>query len=304
MKKFLSLLLAVLLLLSSAIGASAEDVDLSDEGKTVFTIGDWVYSAIDGGSHLEIQEYVGSGTELIVPRIVNDMMVVAIVNNCFSENTSVTSVSTSSPLWTVGDYAFLNCTSLQNFECNFALKEIGVGAFSGTSALKTINLEDSVITVVRPHAFMNSGIEQVKLPDTCTEIMHDAFSQCPLLNKIVIPQSVETIHEDAFKNSEQVVIYCYPDSAAHQFAVAQEIPYVLLTDYYLGDADSDGDVSIIDATLIQRLLADVQTPALNLLAADVDGEGLDVIDATYIQRYLALITTPYPNGELITGAIA
>ena len=232
MKKLLSVILVVLMLSTSVICASAASVDLSDEGKTIITVGDWVYEAIDGGSHLSVDQYIGSNTDLVVPRIVNDKMVVSIGSHCFLDNNSVISVETSSPLQKVGDYAFLNCTSLESFECSFALKEIAVGAFSGTTALRTINLEDSEITVVSPHAFMNSGIVQAKLPDTCTEIQHSAFSQCPNLTMLMIPRSVTVIDDAAFTRSDNLTIYCYRDSYAHSFAVEHEIPYVLLDDLY------------------------------------------------------------------------
>ena len=63
-----------------------------------------------------------------------------------------------------------------------------------------------------------------------------------------------------------------------------EIPDELL----LGDVDGDGEVTIIDATCIQRHLASIPTFAYIESAADTDGDGeVTIIDATYIQRWLA-----------------
>ena len=65
--------------------------------------------------------------------------------------------------------------------------------------------------------------------------------------------------------------------------------------------DEDEDVSIIDATLIQRHLATMPVPIFNELAADVDGdEEVTILDATLIQRHLAGIPIPVPGiGEPI-----
>ena len=52
-----------------------------------------------------------------------------------------------------------------------------------------------------------------------------------------------------------------------------------------GDADGDGDVSIIDATVIQRYEANIPTGAFYKPLADVDGDSdVSIIDATLIQR--------------------
>lgn len=57
----------------------------------------------------------------------------------------------------------------------------------------------------------------------------------------------------------------------------------------VGDVDMDDEVSIVDATLIQRWLVKMkELTALQLLLADVDDNGdADVVDATILQRYLA-----------------
>ena len=68
--------------------------------------------------------------------------------------------------------------------------------------------------------------------------------------------------------------------------------------YILGDADSDGDVTIIDTTVIQRHLVSLPTPAMDRDAADVDGDGsVTIIDATLIQRYDVKLETPFAIGR-------
>ena len=68
----------------------------------------------------------------------------------------------------------------------------------------------------------------------------------------------------------------------------------------LGDADSDNSVTILDATRIQRTVAELDVlDDIAKTAADVDSDGeLTVLDATRIQRYIAELcnlngSTPY-----------
>ena len=56
----------------------------------------------------------------------------------------------------------------------------------------------------------------------------------------------------------------------------------------LGDADTDGSVTIFDATAIQRHLAELPVKSFSEKAADADEDGdVTIFDATAIQRYLA-----------------
>lgn len=70
-------------------------------------------------------------------------------------------------------------------------------------------------------------------------------------------------------------------------------------DYYLGDADGDGDVTIMDVTLLQRSLAGLKLDDdSTLMQADVDGNGrLESVDVTFIQRRLAKMKVPFDVGK-------
>ena len=61
-----------------------------------------------------------------------------------------------------------------------------------------------------------------------------------------------------------------------------------------GDADCDGAVTILDATVIQRVLIEYPQDDFSEKAADVDGKGLDVTDATRIQRFTAGMIDHFP----------
>lgn len=67
----------------------------------------------------------------------------------------------------------------------------------------------------------------------------------------------------------------------------------------IGDTDLDGEISVLDATAIQRYLASLEEfTQEQLIAADVDGDGeVTVLDATLVQQYVASIITCFPVEE-------
>lgn len=73
--------------------------------------------------------------------------------------------------------------------------------------------------------------------------------------------------------------------------------------FVYGDADGDGKVTIIDATKIQRHLAEYspRITGVRLIAADVTGSGgVDIMDVTTIQRYLAKFIEIFPAQQQAT----
>ena len=80
-------------------------------------------------------------------------------------------------------------------------------------------------------------------------------------------------------------------------------PHVILEgkpSFILGDADDDGDVTIFDATCVQRYLAQLPVTKFSETAADADEDGdVTIFDATAIQRYLAQLPTNPNIGKIV-----
>ena len=75
------------------------------------------------------------------------------------------------------------------------------------------------------------------------------------------------------------------------------------TEYILGDANSDGVVTISDVTAVQMVSADISAPEFNEKAGDIDGNGLDVTDAHNIQRYVAMYEDLLGIGGTVTETV-
>lgn len=69
--------------------------------------------------------------------------------------------------------------------------------------------------------------------------------------------------------------------------------------YLIGDADGDNEITILDATKIQRVLAGLESDSDGMISlrAGMTGDELNIMDATVIQRYLAEMEIGCPVGQ-------
>ncbi len=85
-------------------------------------------------------------------------------------------------------------------------------------------------------------------------------------------------------------VYTITVSSTDQNNEYAEMSYTFkVVDKTIGDTDASGDITVMDATNVQRYLVNlVEEPAICLELSDCDkSELVNIMDATYIQRYLA-----------------
>ena len=125
------------------------------------------------------------------------------------QNTVLTSVTMNS-VTSIGDYAFVECTSLTEVNMSSGLTEIGTSAFYGCTALKSIDIP-STVTKIGNSAFVKcTALTSVDIPSSVTEIGGRAFGDCnnleivnmnsihpPIIGGSVFDQGVITIPPEA-----------------------------------------------------------------------------------------------------------
>ena len=97
-----------------------------------------------------------------------------VANRLAGHENEITSVIIGSGIESLGEYAFLNCPSIQSVTMTKSVESIGRMCFSGASALETV-----------------TSMEGVK------DIDYAAFNGCAVLKNLVLP-AVESIGEQAF----------------------------------------------------------------------------------------------------------
>ena len=218
----------------------------------------------------------------------------------FAGCTSLKTVTLLSDMVSVPSNMFLDCSSLENLTINDDIAGFGYGCFKGCSSLANLDFVSNG-ALIDSYAFNGTGAESVVLSDELLAVPNYAFTDCPGLDYVTIPESVVLIQPYAF-DFEKVTIGCFYDSYAYRFAKENGYSYELLDGVMRGDTNGDGYINIIDVTEIQRHMAEIgRLEGIYLYAAEVNqNDTLDILDATTLQRYLAEYEFPNHIGEIIT----
>lgn len=121
-------------------------------------------------------------------------------------------------------------------ECNFTITPIDANSYklvsyigSATDVVIPSTYKGRKITAIGNGCFRGKPITSVTIADSVTTIGDIAFMQCTFLKKLYIPSSVTTIGANIVQISPLAVIYCKNGSVAHQYAVDNNKPYVLVS---------------------------------------------------------------------------
>ena len=256
----------------------------------------FLYSTYHDGT-AKIKGYDGDETELVIPPELDGYKVVKINSYAFSANWNLVSVVIPDGVTDIGTCAFENCGNLASVKIPDSVTSIYNWAFGSCERLISITIPDSV-TSIGDGAFAGcTSLESVKLSNNLSSIGSYAFKDTGLKN-VTIPLSVTEIGEYAFgyylvegegkgnsyfEKVDGFTIRGFRESAAESYANDNGFEFEAI-----GDIDDNGVISISDATLIQKYLADLTglTPE-QIKAADVNGDGVvNVHDATAIQLLL------------------
>lgn len=106
-----------------------------------------------------------------------------------------------------------------------AINKIGENAFAN-SKITSVEMEDNIQSV-DDDAFIDcESLRSVKLSKSM-ESLPGCFSGCGSLEYISIPSNIKSIYVYAFYSCKNVVIHCAEGSTAQEYAVNNNISYVI-----------------------------------------------------------------------------
>lgn len=124
----------------------------------------------------------------------------------------------------VYEYAFYNCSSLESVDMK--LITINECSFAGCTSLKSMNFEKT--RYIDDNAF--AGCTSLEIVNLCgvMRISPYAFSGCTGLTLAIFDNTDCTIYNNAFVNCPNLTFDCEEDSAAYNYAIANNIPFTAI----------------------------------------------------------------------------
>ena len=121
----------------------------------------------------------------------------------------VTSVNIPNGVTSIGDWAFMECTSLASITIPNSVTSIGTEAFYRCKSLASITIPDSVTSIGNGAFKVCSSLASITIPDSVTSIEREVFGNCSSLAGIIIPESVTSIESVAFGNCSSLANIYY-----------------------------------------------------------------------------------------------
>ncbi|MGN0633021.1 MAG: leucine-rich repeat protein [Oscillospiraceae bacterium] len=115
----------------------------------------------------------------------------------------------------IGEGAFIDCTSLTSVIIPDRVTRIGGFAFENCTSLTSVIIPDSV-TNIEDYLFTGcTSLASVTIPDSVKSIGAYAFSDCTSLNSINIPDRITSIESNTFNNCTSLKSITIPNSITH-----------------------------------------------------------------------------------------
>ena len=182
--------------------------------------GDFTY--IDNGADITITGYTGSGGVVTIPDTINDK-----------------------PVASIGNSAFLNCSSLTGITIPDGVTSIGYSSFENCTSLAGITIPDNVSSIGSWAFYYCSGLASITIGNSVTSIGYRALSYCTGLTAITVnaSNSVYSSVDGILFSKNQTTLITYPRGKA---AVSYTIPGSV-TD--IGDWAFDSCTGLTDVTI-------------------------------------------------------
>ena len=257
------------------------------------------FTYVNHGDSIEITGFDNSVSDVVIPSEIEGLPVTAISVGAFYLST-ITSIEVPNTVTSIGEMAFLGCTSLKSVKLSTGVAKIDKNAFGSCSALQEIQVAKD-----NPNFSSLNGVLYSKKQDTLviypaaktdaayiipscvTSVAMYAFSENPYLETLTIPNSLIKVGDSAFYNCKNLRAVSYNGTEEEWNQITIGLLNEKLTgatiqyqERIIGDVNADGAFTVSDVVLLQKWLLSVpDTQLADWKAADFNGDQtLNVFD--------------------------
>lgn len=230
MKKILSLMLALMMLVLTLAACSSEEekknelqgVSGADDVVTYTPaennpFGDsFAYESYEGDKII-ITGFVGVSQNhaVNIPASINNFPVVAIGKGAFQNQTSISEVVIPEGVKLIDDFAFAKCIEMQKITVPASVETVGVSAFMECINLLSFEMagpDEGAVTIGTGAFYKCTSLASVKLPKKLKEIQANTFMDCANLTTVTFGEAVGKIGELAFSGCAKLNMTAIPAS--------------------------------------------------------------------------------------------
>ncbi len=114
------------------------------------------------------------------------------------KSSSLTNVTISDSVMSIGPWAFYNCSGLTSITIPNSVTSIGTNAFCGCVSLGNVTIGNGVTNIGSDAFWSCTMLTKVIIPDSVTSIGEEAFEYCSSLTSVTLGNGVASIGEYAF----------------------------------------------------------------------------------------------------------
>ena len=263
------------------------------------------FTYVNHGDSIEITGFDNSVSDVVIPSEIEGLPVTTISTGAFYLS-AITSIEVPDTVTSIGEMAFLGCTSLKTVKLSTGVAKIEKNAFGSCSALQEVQVAkdnpnfsslDGVLyskaqdtLVIYPAAKTDAAYT---IPSGVTSVAMYAFSENPYLETLTIPNSLIKVGDSAFFNCKNLRSVSYNGTEEEWNQITIGLLNEKLTganiqyqERIIGDVNADGALTISDVVLLQKwLLAVPDTQLADWKAADFNEDqslnGFDLCQMRY-----------------------
>lgn len=127
----------------------------------------------------------------------------AIFSGAFSECGKLEQADLPDALRYIGPGAFQGCISLVEVTFGSSLKNIQVDAFRSCKSLNRLAFP-AAVTEIGEHAFADTGVKRIVLPDGLENLPKGCFSHCEKLQEVTVGEGMSVVSDQVFNGCTEL----------------------------------------------------------------------------------------------------